>query len=130
MHPAKVRRDHLHQLIPVPENNLAVLARLAVLPVQSSARRLASLISGISITDLPNIDPASAADLRRLGIHHPKDRIGKNAAILYHILCAPDGIRHKPCVPDILQSVVDYMHGGEALAWWTYSAKRKQQAPT
>ena len=33
MHPAKVRRDHLHQL-----------------------------------TDLPNIGPASAADLRRLGI--------------------------------------------------------------
>ncbi|RKW10431.1 MAG: mitomycin resistance protein, partial [Cardiobacterium sp.] len=22
------------------------------------------------------------------------------------------------------------MHGGEALAWWTYSAKRKQQNPT
>ena len=92
MHPAKVRRDHLHQL-----------------------------------TDLPNIGPASAADLRRLGIHHPKDLIGKNADALYHTLCALDGIRHDPCVHDILQSVVDYMHGGKALAWWTYSAKRKQK---
>ena len=78
---------------------------------------------------LPNIGPASAADLRRLGIHHPKDLIGKNADTLYHTLCALDGIRHDPCVHDILQSVVDYMHGGEALAWWTYSAKRKQKEP-
>ena len=70
MRPAKVRRDHLHQL-----------------------------------TDLPNIGPASAADLRRLGIHHD------------------------PCVLDVLQSVVDYMHGSEALPWWTYSAKRKQKEP-
>lgn len=94
MHPAKVRRDHLHQL-----------------------------------TDLPNIGPASAADLRRLGIHHPKDLIGKNADTLYHTLCALDGIHHDPCVLDVLQSVVDYMHGGEALPWWTYSAKRKQKEP-
>ena len=94
MHPAKVRRDHLHQL-----------------------------------TDLPNIGPASAADLRRLGIHHPQDLIGKNADTLYHTLCALDGIRHDPCVLDVLQSVVDYMHGGEALPWWTYSAKRKQKEP-
>ena len=95
MHPAKVRRDHLHQH-----------------------------------TDLPNIGSASAADLRRLGIHHPQDRIGKNADTLYHTLCALDGIHHDPCVPDVLQSVVDYMHGGEALPWWTYSVKRKQQNPT
>ena len=37
-------------VIPISENNLAVLARLAVLSVLSSARRLASLISGIGIT--------------------------------------------------------------------------------
>ena len=59
----------------------------------------------------------------------PKISSAKNADTLYHTLCALDGIRHDPCVHDILQSVVDYMHGGEALAWWTYSAKRKQKEP-
>jgi len=90
MHPAKVRRDHLHQL-----------------------------------TDLPNIGPASAADLRLLGIMQVQDLADKDPYQMYLQLCQITGIRHDPCVLDVFMSITGFMRGDEAKAWWCYTAERK-----
>lgn len=78
------------------------------------------------LTDLPNIGPAMATDLRRLGIQRPQDLQGQEAFALYHELCLLSGSRQDPCVLDVLLSVVDFIHGGEAKPWWAYTAQRKR----
>lgn len=79
------------------------------------------------LEELPNIGKAMAADLRLLGIEHPKMLIGKDAFVLYGDLCALSGIRHDPCVLDVFMSVVYFMEGGDPLPWWSFTAKRKQK---
>ncbi|MBC3870804.1 helix-hairpin-helix domain-containing protein [Undibacterium oligocarboniphilum] len=90
MHPAKVRRDQLHQL-----------------------------------TDLPNIGSACAADLALLGIQTPQQLIGACPFTLYRQLCDITGMRHDPCMIDVLMSVTDFMNGAPARSWWDYTAARK-----
>ncbi|MDX9759480.1 MAG: helix-hairpin-helix domain-containing protein [Bacteroidota bacterium] len=77
------------------------------------------------LRDLPNVGPATEADLRLLDIDHPKKLIGKNAYALYNQLCAVTGVRHDPCVIDVFLSVVHFMEGGEALPWWAFTEERK-----
>ncbi|SCK21395.1 helix-hairpin-helix domain-containing protein [Vogesella sp. LIG4] len=78
------------------------------------------------LTDLPNIGPAGAADLRLLGINKPEDLIGQDALALFERLCAITASKHDPCVLDVLMSVVDFMAGGEPKPWWQYTAQRKR----
>ena len=40
------------------------------------------------LEQLPNIGPSLAADLRLIGIEHPKELRGKDAFVLYQKLCA------------------------------------------
>lgn len=68
-----------------------------------------------TLTDLPNVGKATAADLHRLGIHAPQDLLGCDAYALYRELCRRDGVRHDPCVLDVLLSLVDFMQGGAAM---------------
>ncbi len=77
------------------------------------------------LTDLPNIGPAMAADLQRLGIERPEDLVGHDAYALYDRLCRIDGVRHDPCVADVFLSVVRFMAGEPARPWWAYTAERK-----
>ncbi len=79
-----------------------------------------------NLTDLPNIGKAMAHDLRLVGIHHPKDLIGKDAYQLYDKLCSMIGEKHDPCVIDVFLSVVDFMEGGDAKPWWEFTAERKE----
>ena len=66
----EIGKTIIQRLIPIPENNLAVLARLAVLNILSAARRLASLISGIGITDgLDDITALAEADVADILAH-------------------------------------------------------------
>lgn len=90
-------------------------------PNKVSRTRLATL------TDLPNIGPASAADLKLLGIHEPMQLVGKNPFALYEKLCALTGVRHDPCVIDVFMSVVAFMDGEEAKPWWKFTGERKRQ---
>jgi len=46
------------------------------------------------LEQLPNIGPSLAADLRLIGIQHPKELRGKDAFVLYQKLCAATGQRH------------------------------------
>lgn len=74
------------------------------------------------LTDLPNIGPASAADLLRLGIRTPADLAGRDP----YALCALDGTRHDPCVIDVLIAAIRFMEGDAARPWWVYTAERKR----
>ena len=78
-----------------------------------------------TLTDLPNVGPAMAQDLRLLGIHTPEDLQGKDAFVLYDTLCRVTGTRHDPCVLDVLMSVVDFIEGGKPRAWWEFTPRRK-----
>jgi hypothetical protein len=82
-----------------------------------------------TLTDLPNIGPACAADLRLLGIATPHDLIGRNGFTLYRQLCDITQIRHDPCMLDVFLSVTDFMAGNPPRAWWHYSAQRKHDFP-
>jgi hypothetical protein len=75
---------------------------------------------------LPNVGPALARDLQKIGISHPEELIGKDPFRMYDDLCASTGVRQDPCVLDAFMSVVHFMEGGEALPWWSFTAERKK----
>jgi hypothetical protein len=74
---------------------------------------------------IPNVGPATAGDLLRLGISCPDDLAGRDPDALYQALCALDGQRHDPCVRDVFAAVVAYANGEEARPWWTFTPARK-----
>ncbi|WP_083438690.1 helix-hairpin-helix domain-containing protein [Caldimonas brevitalea] len=74
---------------------------------------------------VPNIGPALAADLQLIGVHAPRDLVGRDAFVLYQELCAKTGHRHDPCVLDSFMAAVDFMRGAPAAPWWHYTAQRK-----
>ena len=78
-----------------------------------------------TLEQLPNIGPALAADLRLLGVLHPRDLASKDAFVLYQSLCAKTGRRQDPCVLDTFMAATDFMRGAEPRPWWTYTAQRK-----
>ncbi|ASQ91310.1 mitomycin resistance protein [Prosthecochloris sp. GSB1] len=78
------------------------------------------------LTDLPNVGPAIANDLRLIGIERPADLAGRSPVELYHALSSIRGKRQDPCVLDVFLSVVRFMDGGEPRAWWHYTAERKK----
>ena len=77
------------------------------------------------LEQLPNIGPSLAADLRLIGIQHPKELRGKDAFVLYQKLCVATGQRHDPCVLDTFMAATDFMGGAPAAPWWHYTAQRK-----
>ncbi|WP_345975895.1 helix-hairpin-helix domain-containing protein [Sulfurimonas sp. HSL3-7] len=79
-----------------------------------------------TLSDLPNIGPAIANDLRRIGIERPQQLAGGDAYELYLRLCEAKGRRQDPCLLDTLMSVVDFMNGGEPKVWWAYTPERKR----
>lgn len=78
------------------------------------------------LTDLPNIGPSIAEDLRMLGIKAPQDLVGKDPMQLYKRLQVITGTRQDPCVLDVFMSITDFMSGAAAKPWWAYTKKRKQ----
>lgn len=77
------------------------------------------------LTQLPNIGPACAADLRLLRIRVPADLLGRDPYKMYELLCKSTGRRHDPCVIDVFISVVRFMAGEPAQPWWHYTPQRK-----
>jgi hypothetical protein len=77
------------------------------------------------LTDLPNVGKATAGDLRLLGIAHPNDLKGRDPYELFDRLCVLTKSNQDPCVMDVLLSVTDFMNGGEARTWWSFTAERK-----
>ena len=79
-----------------------------------------------ALEQLPNIGPALAADLRRLGIRHPAELKSLDPFQLYQALCQACGKRQDPCVLDTFMAATDFMRGAEPAPWWRYTAQRKQ----
>jgi hypothetical protein len=84
--------------------------------VPAKARRL---------LDLPNVGPATALDLVRLGIFEPEKLKGRNPDAMYDALCKIDGVRHDPCLRDVFASIVAYAGGAPARPWWEFTPLRK-----
>ncbi|MFO0943099.1 MAG: helix-hairpin-helix domain-containing protein [Pirellulales bacterium] len=79
-----------------------------------------------ALTDLPNVGPATAEDLRMLGIIVPQDLVGKKPLELFNRLQELTGRQQDPCVLDVLMSVTDFMSGAAAKPWWSFTKKRKK----
>jgi len=78
------------------------------------------------LEQLPNIGPAMAADLRALGVGHPRELARCDAWSLYRSLCALSGRRQDPCVLDTFMAATDFMRGAAPAPWWAYTAQRKR----
>lgn len=89
-------------------------------PAKVDRARLARL------EDLPNVGPAVAGDLRRLGFTEPAGLAGQDAYVMYGRLCVLTGTRHDPCLIDVFLSVVRFMAGEPPRPWWDYTAERKR----
>lgn len=77
------------------------------------------------LEQLPNIGPSLAADLRRVGVQHPRELAAKDAFQLYRALCTHTGKRQDPCVLDTFIAATEFMRGAEPRPWWAYTAQRK-----
>ena len=74
---------------------------------------------------IPNVGPATARALLRLGIGRIEDAANKDGNDLYAALCAADGVRHDPCVRDVFAAVVAYARDGVPRPWWAFTPERK-----
>ena len=79
-----------------------------------------------TLTDLPNIGKAGAADLKLIGIERPGDLVGRDPYRMYEELGEITGHRHDPCVIDVFISITRFMNGEEPKPWWAYTAERKK----
>jgi hypothetical protein len=77
------------------------------------------------LEQLPNIGPSIAADLRLLGLVHPRELAERDALQLYRALCTATGKRQDPCVLDTFMAACDFMRGAPPRPWWDYTAERK-----
>lgn len=100
-------------------------------PTRTAPRRAKALCAEDCqrFEQIPNIGPACAGDLRRLGLTHPQDLAHQDPLALYQRLCQLTGERHDPCVLDTLLAAVDFMQGAPARPWWHYTATRKANWP-
>jgi hypothetical protein len=78
------------------------------------------------LEQLPNVGPAIAADLRRIGVEQPADLRGRDPYTLYLSLCRVSGKRQDPCVLDTFIAACDFMRGAAPAPWWRYTAQRKR----
>ncbi len=79
------------------------------------------------LQDIPNVGPATEADLRLLGLSEPAHLIGQDADALYQRLCRLTGQRHDPCVIDVFRAAIHFMETGESRKWHEFSADRKNR---
>lgn len=80
------------------------------------------------LTSIPNVGPAVAHRLQRLGVARPEDLRGRNPHQLFEQLCALDGRRHDACLLDTFVAAVSYANGAPARPWWEFSRERKERA--
>ena len=94
----------------------------------SRPRKATSAVRDIArLEDIPNVGPAVAADLRRLGITSPGELAGRDPYAMYDDLCRLTGQRHDPCLLDTFIAAVRYMEGGPKKLWWKFTAERKRE---
>ena len=81
------------------------------------------------LQEMPNVDPATAEDLLRLGISGQDDLVGRDAAELYEALCRLDEGRCDRSLLDVFTAVIAYAEGGPPRPWWEFTpARLKREA--
>ncbi len=74
-----------------------------------------------------NVGPACEEDFRVLGLKTPQQLIDRDPLELYRSLCEKTGVRHDPCVLDVMMASVDFMNGNPPKKWWEYTESRKEK---
>lgn len=77
-----------------------------------------------ALRGIPNLGPATALDLQRLGVGRLDELRTKDPDQLYDHLCRIDGVKHDICVRDVFAALVDQANGRPAKPWWHYSRRR------
>jgi hypothetical protein len=78
---------------------------------------------------MPNVDPAMAEDLLRLGISGQDDLVGRDAAELYEALFRLDGVYRDRSLLDVFTALIAYAEGGPPTPWWEFTpARLKREA--
>jgi hypothetical protein len=80
-----------------------------------------------SLTAIPNVGPAIARRLLRLGITSLDDLRGQDPEELFDRCAALEGHPEDPCLLDTFTAAVDVANGAPARPWWHYSRERKAQ---
>ena len=78
------------------------------------------------LEQLPNIGPAIAEKLRRIGKKTPVDIVGRDPVALFKEFETRTGERCDLCLLDVFISAVRYMGGAPKKPWWAYTAERKR----
>lgn len=78
------------------------------------------------LRQIPNVGPAIAAMMQRIGIESPQGLLGQDPYHMYDVLCDITGRRHDPCVIDVFIAAVRFMNGAAAQPWWKYTPERKR----
>jgi hypothetical protein len=94
---------------------------------RKSSRRSSERRDVTRLQDIPNVGPAIAADLCRLGITLPDELLRRDPYAMYDDLCRITGQRHDPCLLDMFIAAVRYMEGEPKKPWWKYTAARKRE---
>jgi hypothetical protein len=84
----------------------------------------------LQLQGLPNVGPATAEDLVRLGVRSLGQLAHADPVALYRRLCEMDGARHDPCVRDVFAAAVHAARTGSDTPWWQHSRERKAAAAT
>jgi hypothetical protein len=79
-----------------------------------------------ALQEIPNVGPAIARDLLRLGIRKVEDLKKQDPRRMYARLGRMDGVRHDPCLLDVFTAVVSFARGGPARPWWEFTPERKR----
>lgn len=77
---------------------------------------------------LPNVGPATAGDLIRLGVASLDDLSRRDPRELYDGLTRLDGVAHDPCVLDTFAAAIHAARTGETIPWWGFTPARKAGA--
>jgi Pathogenicity locus len=92
--------------------------------VQDIAPACRDAVRMSDLTTIPNVGPAVARRLERLGITAPEQLRGADPDALYERLCLLDGRREDVCVLDTFRAAVSFANGGPARPWWEFSRER------
>ena len=80
----------------------------------------------IKLEDLPNIGKSIAADLRAIGILHPRQLAECDPLAVFNDLAAAMGHRHDPCVLYTLLAVRHFLDSGVALPWRKFTEQGRK----
>jgi hypothetical protein len=98
-------------------------------PYKTQAREVAhsARMSEHELRALPNVGPAVARMLVRIGVDGEADLRGRDPAELYGRVCESAGARQDVCLLDTFAAIVDHAGGAPARPWWEYSRERKRR---